>query len=301
MWIFKTFQKYFLFILLLAQLPHTLQAQNNCGYTRINGKQFWRCMQTESVFREGQTVSKNMVAADLLTVKRVEPDVLLRKRRPLVLSKKRVRSPRYGESVVGILDLGVSLGLTSFSDISTKAGKKTPTLGILLSAPLSSVFRLMLSYSYQSKKLLLGLEDRQETKNADDLSISSDSRITTHLVGAEVQAFLGSREATWRPFLGLGLGYSLSQLEDTVSPYSIGTKRHILRQSNLGALLSLGLHYRVDSRLRLLASARFFDSLHSFDPSGFSENKNLNLLEAKDSTFTSTNYSQFIGGIQYSF
>ena len=122
MTVFRMLKKHFLFVLLM--LPHSAQAQDNCAYTRINGKRFWRCMSVESVFREGQTPSKNMVSADLLRVGQALP-VTVRRSTPTVSSKKQVRASRYKMGTLP-MDLGATLGLTSFSSYEYQSWKKIP-------------------------------------------------------------------------------------------------------------------------------------------------------------------------------
>jgi hypothetical protein len=211
---------------------------------------------------------------------------------------------------------------------STKgSGAEGLGLGVSLGTNLDEFFGAEIGYSFSRQSMNLGLENRQGSASVLDSERSSlasqwpvagssrnsratsnnDSSLANHLFAAEVQGHLTSVRRRLRPFLGAGLSWRSSQLEEEELP--AGVNGGVLRQSSLNASGSAGAKLRVGRNVQLAFAFRYISPLlkqeSQLDAPQATARSGLlaptSKLEAQDSRLTSASLTQLIGGVQVYF
>jgi opacity protein-like surface antigen len=193
--------------------------------------------------------------------------------------------------------VGTSLSSTSVGDAGSSTG-----IGFNLGTNVDDHFAFELGYNYSSVSLALG------AKGAGALNTYTrpDASLKTHLFSGEVQGHLTDTFKRLRPYLGLGLGWKSSTLQElnTAQDYGV-TRSGTLSQSSLGGLGSVGAKFRVAKALQIGLSFRYFLPLASKDAELKSARTEMGVADTRlskaDDGLTSSGLSQISGGITYNF
>jgi opacity protein-like surface antigen len=216
------------------------------------------------------------------------------------------RRPKERNKLVDTTYVGAQVGSTSIS----KAGSGTG-VGVMVGSFFDDHFGFELGYSYTKQNLALGLESR----GAGPVNTYSpnDAVLKAHLISGEVQGYLTDTFNQLRPYLGLGLGFKSSSLNETprgnryggewgISSGAAASSGSSLTQSSLGGLGSAGAKFRIGRAFQLGFSFRYFFPLarqeSRLEQPLYSENAR---LTKADDALTGASQYQLLGGLQYAF
>jgi outer membrane protein W len=158
--------------------------------------------------------------------------------------------------------VGASLGSTTMSSVT--AGSALG-LGLNVGTNIDENFGVELGYAYSSQDLNLNLDSRSE---ADPLNASSngtgrqnDATLRSHLITGEFQGHFTDSYKRLRPYLGAGLGWKASSLEENAIGSGYGAASSSggsLSQSTLGGTASAGVKFRISNALNFSAAFKYF-------------------------------------------
>lgn len=223
---------------------------------------------------------------------------------------------RYQKRVDQVVDAtyaGASIGSTNVKEAGAATGFSA-SVGTLL----DEYFGVELGYNYSKQGLQLGLAQRADPSGAGVLAPYSrdDANLRTHLITGELQAHLTNALKRFRPFVGAGLGWKSSSLEENrdsslaYSGYGYGNGNNSngsLSQSAFGALGSAGAKLKVGRAVYLNFAFRYFFPLAREDARLRQEQQvayspvSQSRLNQDDDRLTGSSQYQLQGGLQMAF
>lgn len=300
-----------------AAIAATGKTADGCTYKIINGKYLTSCPSedneeeapakasaeapnapaTPSVTDYGDVPMRKHDSAKAPKLPPMQPGKAAREERAIErssYSKENYEEPE--TDFASRVYLGLGLGATN--NISAKAGSTTG-LGVNVGMDLDDIFGIELGYSYAKQSLRLGLENRNGGSSSYFLG-SDDSSLSSHLLTGELQAHLSDPSHSFRPYIGGGLGWRSSNLEEKSYGYVSGNSLH---QSSLGGLGSLGTTFRVNHNVQVGVSFRYFFPIFRQTAelkNSFSSNLP-SRLKTTDDSLTGSSQSQIFAGVRYWF
>lgn len=209
--------------------------------------------------------------------------------------------------------VGATLGSATLTSVS--AGSALG-LGVVVGTNIDDNFGFELGYAYSSQDLNLRLDSRA---SADPTPVSSgygsagrnDATLRSHLISGEFQGHFTDSYKRLRPYLGAGLGWKASTLEENGLNNTYGSAQSAgsLSQSTLGALASAGVKFRISQAFNFGASFRYFMPVLRQDSKLEAARSNYGAygiypesrLTKADDALTGSGQYQILGGIQYLF
>jgi outer membrane protein W len=175
-------------------------------------------------------------------------------------------------------------------------------LGVNLGTNIDENLGVEFAYAYAKQDLNLGLASRALTPSPNASLGGSDSSLSSHLFSAELQAHLTDPVKRLRPYLGLGLGWKTSTLEENANSPLTGAANGSLHQNIFGGLGTAGTKLRLSQAFQLGLAFRYFfpiarQAASLEQPQGASGTD----LTKADSALTGSAQSQLLGGVQYLF
>ncbi|MGE3263365.1 MAG: outer membrane beta-barrel protein [Bacteriovoracia bacterium] len=224
---------------------------------------------------------------------------------------------RQHQELIDSTYVGAFLGASTMSSVS--AGSALG-LGLNVGTNIDDNFGFELGYSYSSQDLNLNLDSRS---SADPLApalnngyaTANDATLRSHLISGEFQGHFTDSYKRLRPYLGVGLGWKASTVEENGAANTYGsyaTGGGSLSQSTLGGIGSAGVKFRISRAINFGATFRYFLPLLRQESKieqaqsnsggyGIYPNANESRLTKADDALTGSGQYQFLGGIQYLF
>ena len=223
---------------------------------------------------------------------------------------------------------GASLGS---ANINSNGGGSSLGFGLQTGTNIDEFFGVEISYSYSKHDTFLNLQNRGATNPFPNSQLSnngfatsaSDSTLKTHLITADVLAHLTDTDKRLRPYLGLGLGFQSSKLEENSSvPLAMNPGASnvagSLSQSSFGISTSGGTKFRITDSIQFAAALKYFfpvfrnsakfDQSPGLAPASVSADGTTtdstsvgSKLDSGDSRMTGSAQYQISGGLQYVF
>lgn len=209
---------------------------------------------------------------------------------------------------------GVQLGSTAISQ--SNAGS-TLGLGVNVGTNIDNTFGVELGYSYASQDLNLHLDNRNQadpSQTSTAVPRSTDAMLKSHLISGEIQGHLTDSYKRLRPYLGLGLAWKNSSVEENTVPNSYGssTGGGTLSQNTLGGIGSAGTKFRISQAINLGVTLKYFFPISRGNSRleqpqaspyayGIPATANQTKLTKADDALTGSSQYQILGGLQYVF
>lgn len=175
---------------------------------------------------------------------------------------------------------GAAFGRSSFTGIEGMDNDAFG-LGVELGANLNDYFGIAFGYTYQKIDLFLGLEQRSQggvvtpftqAQNQPNGTFSrvpknnDDSALNAHMVYAETQLYFTESAASFRPFIGAGVAFKISTLEEDFPAGTTGASDAFVKQTAFGLTGSLGAKHQLTDNFTLGASLRLFIPIDNREP-----------------------------------
>ncbi len=301
---------------------------NGCSYSVINGKYLYDCSGAASNQQKTPTASASTTQTTISTTvapldsyssvpvfhSSETPQPLIvdkQSRLPTTPPKKqaRIETPAAAEtsreaesseykdhSYVGFLVGGTTL---------TAPGASNSTgIGLAIGSNIDDYMGLELDYSYASQDLNLGLNSRASIPGS--TVTATDSSLNANLVVAELQFHATDTSSRFRPYVGVGLGWKHSSLEDA-GQGGFGGNATIpgssVSQSSFGTDTTIGAKIRFNENFQGVLDFRYFLPVvkSSASVSEDSTDGSQGRLTAADSPLTKSSLYQFQAGLLYLF
>ncbi|MGZ6286829.1 MAG: outer membrane beta-barrel protein [Bdellovibrionota bacterium] len=223
---------------------------------------------------------------------------------------------RQHQELIDSTYVGAFLGASTMSSVS--AGSALG-VGLNVGTNIDDNFGFELGYSYSSQDLNLNLDSRA---SADPLATSTagyahqnDATLRSHLFSGEFQGHFTDSFKRLRPYLGAGLGWKASSVEENTISNSYGpaaTSGGTLSQNTLGGIASAGVKFRISNAFNFGAAFKYFmPILHqnskleqpqsNYSGYGVYPTAAETRLTKADDALTGSGQYQILGGLQYLF
>jgi outer membrane protein W len=141
---------------------------------------------------------------------------------------------------------------------------------------------------------------------------ANDATLRSHLITGEVQGHLTNSLKRLRPYLGAGLGWKASSVEENSlgTNYGNAVSGGSLSQSSLGGIGSAGVKFRIARALNFDAAFRYYFPILRQDSKieepgnsfgGYGVYPTATRLTKADDALTGSAQYQILGGLQYLF
>jgi hypothetical protein len=202
--------------------------------------------------------------------------------------------------------LGVTVGATTIAESNAGA---TTGFGLNIGTTFDEHYGAELGYGYVSQDLFLDLDSRgQGQVDPLDPRQTNDAVLKSHLITAEVQGCFTNSRSRLRPFLGLGLGWKSSSLEEKTGPLYEPSYQKLdasLNQTSLGGLGSAGAKLRLGKAILVGVAFKYFLPFMRQKARLSDETPVLTPAPARltdaDSALTGSSQYQLSGGLNYAF
>lgn len=281
----------FVFIFLLPLTRSPALAKKEACYKVVNGKRYYTCKKRTD--NEGTTTKKavpEVASYRLVRIKNTKQEVVAKdlpvgygdipvleapaENIKVTQIKEKIKSPSldpykntnenkgfYQRSWVGFI-----LGKSSLVDTGLSSNVN---YGLVFGINIAPRWKINFRYSRQSSDVFIDLRSRKPSSSSLLLGSSfNDASITTSLFSSDLQYYFTSKNI--RPFVGGGLFYKNSKLEEIERFRGVGMRPSYLSKNSIGINSSSGLSYKLEKQWTLTTSLNFFMPLFKMSTKSYS-------------------------------
>ena len=227
------------------------------------------------------------------------------------------RRNREKQEILDSTYAGVQLGSTSISQSNAGA---TLGMGLNVGTNIDDNFGVELGYAYSNQDVNLNLATRGSSdptlvSNPAFAQRSTDASLRSHVISAEVQGHITDSYKRLRPYLGLGLAWKNSSVDEDSQSNGMGGSigGGSLTQNSLGGIGSAGTKFRISGSFNFNLAFRYFFPISRgkaqlsqpeaspYGAYGTGYTVNQTRLTQADSALTGSSQSQIFAGLQYAF